>query len=247
MTRILPFFAQTATATIVIDGVTYRVPLVDAAGHLQVDVVSGALPAGGATAAHQVTMITALELIDNLIAALATVGTDQLRTDVISSALPTGAATAAKQTTMITALQLIDDLRTALESVGTDRLNVNVKATGASEVMAAHHRTTDPSTTRATIATPASGKKIRIISCQMWSGLTTTSIFEVYFHTGADIYTNPGKEIMEVALQRPETMAFGLSWPDGGGPVGAVDEVVSVRVASNIELEGRFLIQYREE
>jgi len=87
-------------------------------------VTSSVLPAGASTAAHQVTMITALQLIDDLRAALATVAGDQLRTDVISSALPAGAATAAHQVTQNTALQLIDNLVTALQSVATDRLIV---------------------------------------------------------------------------------------------------------------------------
>jgi hypothetical protein len=46
---------------------TNTVPLVDAAGHTQVDIVSSALPSGGATAANQTTMITALQLLDNAV------------------------------------------------------------------------------------------------------------------------------------------------------------------------------------
>jgi len=52
----------------------------DAAGHLQVDVVASGLPAGGATSANQTTMITALQLIDDLRAALNSVATDELDT-----------------------------------------------------------------------------------------------------------------------------------------------------------------------
>ena len=46
---------------------TSTVPLVDAAGHTQVDIISSALPSGGATAANQTTMITALQLLDNAV------------------------------------------------------------------------------------------------------------------------------------------------------------------------------------
>ena len=46
---------------------TSTVPLVDSAGHVQVDIVSSALPSGGATAANQTTMITALQLLDNAV------------------------------------------------------------------------------------------------------------------------------------------------------------------------------------
>ena len=46
---------------------TSTVPLVDSAGHVQVDIVSSALPSGGATAANQTTMITAVQLLDNAV------------------------------------------------------------------------------------------------------------------------------------------------------------------------------------
>jgi len=46
---------------------TSYVPLVDADGHLQVDVMSSGLPSGGATSANQTTMITALQLIDDAV------------------------------------------------------------------------------------------------------------------------------------------------------------------------------------
>ena len=77
------------------DGTHFYPLAVDADGQLQIDVLTAPLPAGAATAAHQVTMITALQLIDDLRAALATVATDSLRATVLSSALPTGAATQA--------------------------------------------------------------------------------------------------------------------------------------------------------
>jgi len=48
-------------------GGTSYVPLVDTDGHLQVDILSSGLPSGGATAANQATMITALQLIDNVV------------------------------------------------------------------------------------------------------------------------------------------------------------------------------------
>ena len=51
----------------------------DADGHPQVDVLTSALPTGAATSANQTTEITALQLIDDLRAALASVATDQLK------------------------------------------------------------------------------------------------------------------------------------------------------------------------
>lgn len=60
------------------DGSGWIEALIDAAGHLQVDVVSGGGTPGGATAANQTTMITALQLIDDLRNALDSVGSDEL-------------------------------------------------------------------------------------------------------------------------------------------------------------------------
>jgi hypothetical protein len=133
-------------SVITYDGTDFHLIRADAAGHLQVDTLSSALPTGAATSANQLTEITALQLIDDLRNALASVATDSLKTDddalqtlvsaialdgaghpqvdVLTSALPTGAATSANQLTEITALQLIDDLRNALASVATDSLNV---------------------------------------------------------------------------------------------------------------------------
>jgi len=97
---------------------------VDAAGNLQVDVIASGLPAGAATAANQLTEITALQLIDDLRNALQSVATDRLIVDVIASGLPAGAATAANQALILAQLQLIEDLRNALQSEATDRLQV---------------------------------------------------------------------------------------------------------------------------
>ena len=121
MSRVLAEVAGKLLTLLGYDGTDFRNIHVDAAGDLQVDVATSGLPAGAATAAHQVTQTTALQLIDDLRTALDSVGTDELRVlagvfgaawkgihvdvsgdpqvDVLTSALPTGAATLAKQTT----------------------------------------------------------------------------------------------------------------------------------------------------
>lgn len=131
------------------DGSDWYAILVDSDGHIHIDIETSGLPSGAATEATLAEInnrigdesapatgtvnkqladaVTALQLIDDLRNALASVATDQLRADIISSALPSGAATSAKQDTMITALQLIDDLRNALGSVATDLLRVESK------------------------------------------------------------------------------------------------------------------------
>jgi hypothetical protein len=89
------------------DGTDFHILTIDAAGHLQVDNLSSALPTGAATAANQLTEIAALQLIDDLRAVLHSVNTDELQVNVEDSVLPTGAATAANQATEITDLETI--------------------------------------------------------------------------------------------------------------------------------------------
>lgn len=61
------------------DGIDWRPGTIDAAGHPQIDVLTSGLPAGAATAANQATMITALQLIDDLRNALQSVNTDAIQ------------------------------------------------------------------------------------------------------------------------------------------------------------------------
>ena len=75
------------------DGMDFHILTIDAAGHLQVDNLSSALPTGAATAANQLTEIAALQLIDDLRAALHSVNTDELQVNVEDSVLPAGAST----------------------------------------------------------------------------------------------------------------------------------------------------------
>ena len=202
MPIILPFHPETASATIVIDGVTYRVPLVDSDGHLQVD--------------------------------------------VLSNALPTGGATSVKQDTMITALQLIDDLRAALDAVQADRLNVNVYRDGASEVKSVYGIILS-SSARATLLTPTSGKKVRVLSTRITFDGASVQRSEIYFGTAGDINSSPAKGIEESHNGSLAGTRSGMAWPDGGGPVGDVDEVLSIKCAVNVAERVRFLVVYREE
>ena len=200
---ILPFHPDTASAVITIDGVRYRVPIVDSDGHLQVDVLANVLPADAATATNQATMITAL--------------------------------------------QLIDDLRAALDAVRTDRLNVNVYRDGASEVKSHYHLTASDSTTRVTLITPTSGKKIRVISVSMLSFSSTLILFEVYFGTGANITSDASKVVAIGIFDRDLYANLFASWADGGGPVGAADEVLSFRTHIDVGVSGWVAVHYREE
>ena len=79
MPQVLPTHVPAPRCVIGWDGTAYRAFAVDDSGHIQADVLSSTLPAGAATAAHQLTMITALQLIDDLRNALQSVATDRLR------------------------------------------------------------------------------------------------------------------------------------------------------------------------
>jgi hypothetical protein len=60
------------------DGSNWYAILVDSDGHVKIDVVSLPLPTDAATATNQTTMITALQLIDDLRNALGAVATDKI-------------------------------------------------------------------------------------------------------------------------------------------------------------------------
>lgn len=80
------------------DGTNTQVIKTDAAGELQIDVLTSALPSGAATSANQSTANASLSSIDGKITAV-----DTGAVVVSSSALPSGAATAAKQPALGTA------------------------------------------------------------------------------------------------------------------------------------------------
>lgn len=63
------------------NGTAWIVPLVDAAGHPQVDIISSALPSDAATETTLDAIKTAVELIDDLRGALDSVGTDEIRVE----------------------------------------------------------------------------------------------------------------------------------------------------------------------
>lgn len=150
MSRVLAEVAGKIATLLGYDGTDFRNVHVDAAGDLQVDVLTTAMDALAATEATLATRaseakleLCRLLLLDvgnsntaNWAALVSILGELELKanlteTQPVSAAslpLPTGASTSANQTTMITALQLIDDLRNALDSVGTDELDVNVEA-----------------------------------------------------------------------------------------------------------------------
>ncbi len=126
-------------------------------------------------------------------------------------------------------------------------LYVRVFRRGASEVKGTVKLTAAPSTTKVTLLTPTSGKKVRIVSCALFSVSATAASFELYFGTGTNILTTIANVIHYAALDVVDEPNSVMVWPDGGGPVGAVDAVVSMRATPDITTSGRFVIHYREE
>ena len=103
------------------------------------------------------------------------------------------------------------------------------------------------SATRQTLITPTTGKKVRVLkSTVVTRGLTTNpDRVGVYFGTGAAYTTTVANAVDEYV---PGTTGRQESnWPDGGGPVGAVDAVLSGITETETELLLRYTIQYREE
>ena len=100
---------------------------------------------------------------------------------------------------------------------------------------------------RATLATPATGKRIRIISLEVLSyGLSTDpAVAYFWFGTGAQYTTAPSKVIASPSPGRNRGVF--LVWPDGAGPVGGVDEVVSWNTQVETETGLRATLHYREE
>lgn len=97
--------ANDSVAVFGFDGAANRALKTDAAGELQIDVLSSALPSGAATEATVATLATeaTLSTIDADTSALAgCVAGTEVQVDVVSSALPSGAATEATLATLAT-------------------------------------------------------------------------------------------------------------------------------------------------
>ena len=117
---------------------------------------------------------------------------------------------------------------------------------GASEVKMQHFEPAGDSSVRQTIRTPSSGKKIRLVSISGWFDNATGMTTELYFGTGANIGTNKTKASTEVWIDLTDFPSFHYVWPDGGGPVGAADDVLSVRSSVNTG-NHKYVAVYREE
>ena len=103
------------------------------------------------------------------------------------------------------------------------------------------------SVTRAAALTPTTGRRVRVISVSVLSDALTTAPGRVgvWFGTGAEYTTTVDNAIVGFA---PGTTGFqSQTWPDGDGPLGEVDEVVSWDTTTETETALFLTIVYREE
>ena len=126
-------------------------------------------------------------------------------------------------------------------------ISVSAATPGASAVQAIAKVTASDSSSRATLLTPASGKKVRVLGWYATNKSTTGGTFDCYFGTGAGLSSDFTKLIFFTRLDDGVDDWAGYAFPDGAGPVGAVDEVVSMTTDVNVSSEGKVGIVFREE
>lgn len=115
------------------------------------------------------------------------------------------------------------------------------------ETKSVYVATATDSSARATAATPAAAKRIRIHSVFMNTGSSTATRFECYFHTGTNITSDGTKAIAAATLDADTNGSAFVAYGDNDGPVGGVGEVVSIRTGADITTNGNFTIVYHEE
>ena len=79
MPEIIPNHVPSPRTLLAWDGTAYRPITIDAAGHVQVDVLTSGLPAGAATAANQALILAQVQAIEDLTHALQSINTDRLQ------------------------------------------------------------------------------------------------------------------------------------------------------------------------
>ena len=115
------------------------------------------------------------------------------------------------------------------------------------EVKTLTQLTTGTSTTGFSMISPAAAKRVRIISCTVSNISNTGSEVQAYFGTGGNIDATVTKAIHSAWCDTDFCSTDSISWPDGAGPLGGIDEDVYISTSVNISSSGRVTIAYREE
>ena len=141
-----------------------------------------------------------------------------------------------------TALSTLDSLKLS----NSDNLRVTPAAHSAGEVKAIHYTSAANSTVQ-TLVEPTAGKAIRVIAIIARYEVTSELFVDYYFDDGAQPTTTLANAIWQVSLLAGAYGSRSIVFPDGGGPVGAVDKVVSVKWSNSPGSSGKSILIYREE
>jgi hypothetical protein len=128
------------------------------------------------------------------------------------------------------------------------RRNIRIRPRPRAYIVKLNAHDSNTSNTRDTIATPAKGKRIRIIRIRAIQELTDgRHLYEIYFGAGADITTNPAKavEVLDIPdLDEASTRTFVRD----EGPRGLRDEVLSGRWQGTAPTTvHKIMVEYTEE
>lgn len=130
---------------------------------------------------------------------------------------------------------------------GLGQLSVSLAIPGATVVTNTDAVITN-SATRATIVTPSAGRRVRVLGGCMTTNGATSKGTEVYFGTGASLPTDGAKGVFNGRIDVTDEQNNAFQFGDGSGPVGAVDEVLSVRCGTADAGETvSFLVHTRDE
>ena len=143
---------------------------------------------------------------------------------------------------------LLDRVRmlgnTELDGLGQLCVSTAVPNAG---VVSAARAVISNTTTRATAIDPTSSQRIRITSVWAFSEGDDVTSIEVYFGSGANIGSTPSNSIFNARIQSTIAANAHQEWPDGAGPVGILNEDVSVRTSTAVTDNVVVLIVFRRE
>ena len=129
---------------------------------------------------------------------------------------------------------------------GLGQASVATAIPGASAVKSITDTVTT-STTRVTLVTPGSGKRIRVISVYINTQEAGGTLLDCYFGTGTNAQTTPANIVLTGSIPSTAASQISQTWPDGAGPVGAADEVLSWRNGNGGGNTKNITVHFREE
>lgn len=105
----------------------------------------------------------------------------------------------------------------------------------------------NPGNTRETLVTPRKRFRLRLVRLQVIQGAADgRRTAEVYFGSGANLFTTPSKAV-DFLIILDQSQASTRSWERGTGPVGLVDEVLSIRLAATTTIVNTAVVEFTEE